>query len=89
MTVAMLRLADEIGGEIKIDGVPHASMSHATLRSKLAIIPQEGTDLLSLCLSLFLCPLPPLSLILSLSLCACVNALSSQQPMICILHTTS
>ena len=43
MTVAMLRLADEIGGQILIDGVSHASMSHATLRSKLAIIPQEAT----------------------------------------------
>jgi ATP-binding cassette subfamily C (CFTR/MRP) protein 1 len=41
MTVAMLRLADEIGGQILIDGVPHASMTHAQLRSKLAIIPQE------------------------------------------------
>ena len=43
MTVAMLRLADEIGGEIRIDGVSHASMTHEQLRSKLAIIPQEAT----------------------------------------------
>ena len=38
--VAMLRLADEIGGEILIDGISHASVSHEELRTKLAIIPQ-------------------------------------------------
>eukprot|EP01043_Picozoa_sp_COSAG02_P041238 COSAG02_NODE_3403_length_6798_cov_63.887744_3_plen_96_part_00 len=43
MTVAMLRLADEIGGQILIDGVSHASMTHQQLRAKLAIIPQEAT----------------------------------------------
>ena len=43
MTVAMLRLADEIGGQILIDGVSHASMNHEQLRAKLAIIPQEAT----------------------------------------------
>ena len=43
MTVAMLRLADEIGGQILIDGVSHASMTHEQLRAKLAIIPQEAT----------------------------------------------
>jgi ABC-type transport system involved in cytochrome bd biosynthesis fused ATPase/permease subunit len=43
MTIAMLRLADEIGGELLIDGVDHQSVSHAELRAKLAIIPQEAT----------------------------------------------
>jgi ATP-binding cassette subfamily C (CFTR/MRP) protein 1 len=43
MTVGLLRLADEIFGSIKIDGVDHASIKTFALRSKLALIPQEAT----------------------------------------------
>jgi len=43
MTVGLLRLADEIFGSIKIDGVDHASIRISALRSALALIPQEAT----------------------------------------------
>ena len=43
MTVGLLRLADEIFGSIRIDGVDHASIRMSALRSKLALIPQEAT----------------------------------------------
>ena len=43
MTVGLLRLADEIFGSIRIDGVDHASIPMSSLRSKLALIPQEAT----------------------------------------------
>ena len=43
MTVGLLRLADEIFGSIKIDGVDHASIKMSSLRDKIALIPQEAT----------------------------------------------
>jgi ATP-binding cassette subfamily C (CFTR/MRP) protein 1 len=41
MTVGLLRLADEIFGAVRIDGIDHASIPMSALRSKLALIPQE------------------------------------------------
>lgn len=38
----MLRLADEITGSILIDGVDHASIPVATVRSAMALIPQDA-----------------------------------------------
>jgi ABC-type multidrug transport system fused ATPase/permease subunit len=43
LTVAMLRLADELGGRILIDGIDHTSMALGELRGRLALIPQEAT----------------------------------------------
>ena len=43
ITVAMLRLADELGGKILIDGIDHTSMALSELRGRLALIPQEAT----------------------------------------------
>jgi ATP-binding cassette subfamily C (CFTR/MRP) protein 1 len=43
LTLAMLRLADEVGGTIEIDGVDTASVPLHTLRSRIAMIPQEAT----------------------------------------------
>jgi ATP-binding cassette subfamily C (CFTR/MRP) protein 1 len=43
MTVGLLRLADEIFGSIRIDGIDHASIRMSALRSRLALIPQEAT----------------------------------------------
>jgi ABC-type multidrug transport system fused ATPase/permease subunit len=43
MTIALLRLADEILGVIEIDGIDTAAVPLSTLRSRLAIIPQEAT----------------------------------------------
>ena len=39
----MLRLADELGGKILIDGIDHTSMALGELRGRLALIPQEAT----------------------------------------------
>ena len=43
LTVAMLRLADEMTGSISIDGIDHTSMALSELRGRLALIPQEAT----------------------------------------------
>ena len=43
MTVALLRLADEIDGLIEIDGIDTAKVARSTLRSRMALIPQEAT----------------------------------------------
>ena len=39
----MLRLADELGGKIFIDGLDTTSMALSELRGRLALIPQEAT----------------------------------------------
>lgn len=46
ITVAMLRLADEIGGKMFIDGLDTTSMALSELRGRLALIPQVS---LSVC----------------------------------------
>ena len=43
MTIALLRLADEISGLIEIDGIDTAVVPVVKLRSRMAIIPQEAT----------------------------------------------
>lgn len=43
LTVALLRLADELDGAIFIDDVDHQAIPLALLRSRLALIPQEAT----------------------------------------------
>ena len=43
ITISLLRLADEISGQIMIDSLDHACIPLSALRSKLALIPQEAT----------------------------------------------
>jgi ABC-type multidrug transport system fused ATPase/permease subunit len=43
ITVALLRLADVISGQIIIGGVDHATVPLAVLRARLALISQEAT----------------------------------------------
>jgi ABC-type multidrug transport system fused ATPase/permease subunit len=43
VTVALLRLADAIDGQLLIDGLDTATIGLAALRSRLALIPQEAT----------------------------------------------
>ena len=43
LTLALLRMADDVGGRVTIDGVDTSTISLGTLRRRVAIIPQEAT----------------------------------------------